>query len=91
VTPGQTGAHSPSGLLISCVNGLAISYAGIRLQHMVASTSFMAVTNVNKFAVILFGILTLGESVRACSRRSIARAHTLLGVSSHTHTRSPRE
>jgi solute carrier family 35 protein len=69
-------------LLISCVNGLAISYAGIRLQHMVAATSFMVVTNVNKFAVILFGILTLGESVRACSRRSIARANTLLGVSS---------
>lgn len=52
-------------LLISCVNGLFISYLGIRLQHMVAATTFMVITNVNKFAVIFFGIVGLGESVRA--------------------------
>ncbi|KAJ1634433.1 hypothetical protein T492DRAFT_973675 [Pavlovales sp. CCMP2436] len=54
-------------LAISCLNGLAISYAGIRLQHMVAATSFMVVTNVNKFAVIFFGIATLGESASYAS------------------------
>mmetsp|Transcript_16016 Transcript_16016/g.41441 ORF Transcript_16016/g.41441 Transcript_16016/m.41441 type:complete len:159 (+) Transcript_16016:691-1167(+) len=49
-------------LLVSCVNGLFISYLGIRLQHLVAATTFMVITNVNKFAVILFGIIGLGES-----------------------------
>lgn len=52
-------------LVLSCVNGLAISYAGIRLQHLVAATSFMVITNVNKFAVIFFGIAAFNEAVCA--------------------------
>ncbi|KAG8462849.1 hypothetical protein KFE25_001622 [Diacronema lutheri] len=49
-------------LLVSCLNGLAISYAGIRLQHLVTATTFMVVTNVNKFAVILFGIAAFNDT-----------------------------
>lgn len=57
-------------VLISCVNGLAISYAGIRLQHKISATSFMVVTNVSKFAVIFFGVTILGESVSTCTREN---------------------
>lgn len=60
-------------LVLSCLNGLAISYAGIRLQHMVAATTFMVITNVNKFAVILFGVLMFGDVVRARARLPRAR------------------
>ena len=41
------------------LNGLAISYAGLRVQQLITATTFMVLTNVNKFAVILFGILFL--------------------------------
>eukprot|EP00304_Pavlova_gyrans_P015894 CAMPEP_0206034154 /NCGR_PEP_ID=MMETSP1466-20131121/1159_1 /ASSEMBLY_ACC=CAM_ASM_001126 /TAXON_ID=44452 /ORGANISM="Pavlova gyrans, Strain CCMP608" /LENGTH=245 /DNA_ID=CAMNT_0053408415 /DNA_START=39 /DNA_END=773 /DNA_ORIENTATION=+ len=49
-------------LILSCVIGLAISYAGLRLQQKVAATTFMVITNVNKFAVIGFGILVFGDT-----------------------------
>lgn len=55
-------------LLVSCLNGLAISYAGIRLQHLVTATTFMVVTNVNKFAVILFGIAAFNDTVLRAAR-----------------------
>lgn len=62
---GSASGRDLAYLAASCVNGLAISYAGIRLQHKIAATSFMVVTNVSKFAVIFFGVAVLGESVRA--------------------------
>ena len=46
----------------SCVNAGAISWAGINAQAYVTATTFMVLTNVNKFAVIAFGIFVLGES-----------------------------
>ena len=46
---------------LSCINGVAISYAGLRVQQLVTATSFMVLTNVNKFIVILFGALVLHE------------------------------
>mmetsp|Transcript_19977 Transcript_19977/g.58991 ORF Transcript_19977/g.58991 Transcript_19977/m.58991 type:complete len:311 (-) Transcript_19977:244-1176(-) len=69
---GALSLHGVAYLIISCLNGLAISYAGIRLQHMVAATTFMVITNVNKFAVIFFGILAFNEtatpmSIMGCS------------------------
>ena len=36
-------------IVISCLNGLAISYAGLRVQQLVTATTFMVLTNVNKF------------------------------------------
>jgi len=59
---GEVSTLGVTYLVISCLNGLAISYAGIRLQHMVAATTFMVITNVNKFAVILFGVIAFNES-----------------------------
>ena len=44
LTPGGVGL-----VLISCVNGVAISYAGLKVQQLVTATSFMVLTNVNKF------------------------------------------
>jgi len=45
------GALSSQGwttIALSCVNGLAISYAGLRVQQLVTATTFMVLTNVNK-------------------------------------------
>lgn len=49
-------------LLLSCVNGVAISYAGIHVQKYVSASTFIVLTNTNKFAVIAFGIFVLGEA-----------------------------
>ena len=49
-------------LASSCVNAVAISWAGINAQAYVTATTFMVLTNVNKFAVIAFGIFVLGEA-----------------------------
>ena len=35
-------------IALSCLNGLAISYAGLRVQQLVTATTFMVLTNVNK-------------------------------------------
>jgi len=61
---------TPGGVLlvfISCVNGLAISYAGLRVQQLVTATSFMVLTNVNKFVVILFGVVALNDEITMLS------------------------
>lgn len=54
--------HQWALLVASCVNAGAISWAGINAQGYVTATTFMVLTNVNKFAVIAFGIFVLGES-----------------------------
>jgi len=48
-------------IIISCLNGLAISYAGLRVQQLLTATTFMVLTNVNKFVVILFGVIVLHD------------------------------
>lgn len=60
------GALSSQGwttIALSCVNGLAISYAGLRVQQLVTATTFMVLTNVNKILVIMFGVLVLNDAV----------------------------
>ena len=49
-------------LVGSCVNAVAISWAGINAQSYVTATTFMVLTNVNKFVVIGFGMFVLNES-----------------------------
>ena len=61
-------------VLTSCINGLAISYAGLRVQQMVTATSFMVLTNVNKFVVILFGVLVLKDELTALSTLGVLLA-----------------
>uniref|UniRef100_A0A7S3AC99 Sugar phosphate transporter domain-containing protein n=1 Tax=Haptolina ericina TaxID=156174 RepID=A0A7S3AC99_9EUKA len=62
---GQLGGFSSwqwTLLLLSCVNGVAISYAGIYVQKFVTASTFLVLTNTNKFGVIAFGIFVLGEA-----------------------------
>jgi len=49
-------------VLGSCVNGVAISWAGINAQAYVTATTFMVLGNLNKFVVIGFGIAVLNEA-----------------------------
>lgn len=49
-------------VVISCVVGMCIGYAGIATQALVSATSFMVLTNVNKFVVIAFGVVMLGDT-----------------------------
>ena len=39
-----------------------ISWAGLNAQMYISATTMLVVTNLNKFVVIAFGILFLGES-----------------------------
>merc|ERR1711920_936143 len=52
---------------LSCLNGVAISYAGLRVQQLVTATTFMVLTNVNKFIVVLFGVIALREALSPIS------------------------
>jgi len=58
---GQLKAMDYALIALSCLNGVAISYAGLRVQQLVTATTFMVMTNVNKFLVILFGAVFLGD------------------------------
>eukprot|EP00928_Gymnodinium_smaydae_P025634 TRINITY_DN2035_c0_g1_i1.p1 TRINITY_DN2035_c0_g1~~TRINITY_DN2035_c0_g1_i1.p1 ORF type:complete len:353 (+),score=62.98 TRINITY_DN2035_c0_g1_i1:93-1151(+) len=49
-------------VFISCVVGIMIGYVGIATQALISATSFMVLTNVNKFVVIGFGMVALGDS-----------------------------
>jgi len=49
-------------LLVSCINAVGISYAGINAQGYVSATTFMVLSNLNKFVVVAFGIMVLHEA-----------------------------
>jgi len=49
-------------LLVSCVAGVAIGYAGINAQRHLTATSFLVVGNVNKFVVIFVGMAFMSEA-----------------------------
>ena len=49
-------------LLVSCVNAVGISYAGINAQGYVSATTFMVLSNLNKFVVVGFGMVVLREA-----------------------------
>ena len=56
------GASDLALLLMSCVNAVGISYAGINAQGYVSATTFMVLSNLNKFVVVAFGMLVLSEA-----------------------------
>jgi solute carrier family 35 protein len=61
---------TPAGcalIVLSCLNGLAISYAGLRVQQLVTATTFMVLTNLNKFIVIFFGVAVLHDPLTLLS------------------------
>jgi len=49
-------------LLVSCLAGVAIGWAGINAQRQLTATSFLVVGNVNKFCVIFVGMAFMSES-----------------------------
>ena len=49
-------------LACSCLNAVGISWAGINAQAYVTATTFMVLSNLNKFVVIGFGIFVLHEA-----------------------------
>ena len=49
-------------LFFSCINAVGISYAGINAQGYVSATTFMVLSNLNKFVVVAFGIVVLHEA-----------------------------
>ena len=49
-------------LVISCIAGVAIGYAGINAQRHLTATSFLVVGNVNKFVVIFIGMAFMSEA-----------------------------
>ena len=49
-------------LVLSCILGIAIGYAGILVQSYLTATSFMVLGNVNKFIVIGVGIVSMHEA-----------------------------
>ena len=51
-----------SSLLTKEGVGTVISWAGLNAQMYISATTMLVVTNLNKFVVIAFGILFLGES-----------------------------
>merc|ERR1712083_978735 len=63
-------------LVASCVNAVAISWAGINCQAYVTATTFMLLANINKFVVIAFGIVFLHETK---STQAVVGCCTALG------------
>jgi len=49
-------------LLVSCIVGIAIGWAGVNAQAHLTATSFLVVGNVNKFVVIFIGIGFMQEA-----------------------------
>jgi len=55
-------AYAGTLLFVSCVNAVGISYAGINAQGYVSATTFMVLSNLNKFVVVGFGMIALREA-----------------------------
>lgn len=57
-------ATASDGVLLfaSCINAVGISYSGINAQAYVSATTFMVLSNVNKFVVVAFGMVVLREA-----------------------------
>ena len=58
----QLSAFDGGLLFFSCINAIGISYAGINAQGYVSATTFMVLSNLNKFVVIAFGMIVLREA-----------------------------
>ena len=72
-------------LFLSCINGVAISWAGINVQSYVSATTFTVLANLNKFVVVAFGMLVLNE---ASSVQSVVGcSFALLGGFAYVHAR----
>ena len=68
--------HQWALLVLSCVVGVGISYAGINLQKYVTASTFMVLQNANKFAVVAFGMIVLQEASDALTMSTPSRIAT---------------
>ena len=53
---------------------MSVRYAGLRVQQLVTATTFMVLTNVNKFIVIFFGVVALREPITPTSAMGMLMA-----------------
>ena len=65
-------------LFASCINAVGISYAGINAQGYVSATTFMVLSNLNKFVVVAFGMIWLREASSWQVRRRHRSCHITL-------------
>ena len=73
-------------IIWSCLCGACISYTAFRAQRRISATSFLVVVNMNKFVVVGYGILVLGEAYKPLA--AIGCALALLGGAYYSWDRS---
>lgn len=64
-------------LAVSCACGLAIGWAGLRVQSHLSATSMLVLTNLNKVVVVAAGVMFFGET--RTERGLLGMAVVLLG------------
>uniref|UniRef100_A0A7S3Z3Q2 Sugar phosphate transporter domain-containing protein n=1 Tax=Lotharella globosa TaxID=91324 RepID=A0A7S3Z3Q2_9EUKA len=82
-------AVTPAGwgfIIWSCLCGACISYTAFRAQRRISATSFLVVVNMNKFVVVAYGIVFLGESYQPIA--AVGTALALLGGAYYSWDRS---
>merc|ERR1712146_863608 len=82
-------AVTPAGwafIVWSCFCGACISYTAFRAQRRISATSFLVVINMNKFVVVAYGIVFLGESYQPLA--GVGTALALLGGAYYSWDRS---
>ena len=87
--PARTMAVSSVGwgfVAWSCACGAFISYTAFRAQRRISATSFLVVVNMNKFVVVGYGILALGE--RYAPLAAVGCAMALCGGAYYSWDRS---
>merc|ERR1712023_62883 len=80
---------TPAGwgfIIWSCLCGACISYTAFRAQRRISATSFLVVVNMNKFVVVAYGIIALGESYKPLA--GVGCALALLGGAYYSWDRS---
>jgi len=80
---------TPAGwgfIVWSCLCGACISYTAFRAQRRISATSFLVIVNMNKFVVVAYGILVLGESYKPLA--GVGTALALLGGAYYSWDRS---
>eukprot|EP00954_Amorphochlora_amoebiformis_P011841 925031-Amorphochlora_amoeboformis.AAC.1 len=70
----------------SCLCGACISYTAFRAQRRISATSFLVIVNMNKFVVVAYGIIVLGESYQPLA--GVGTALALLGGAYYSWDRS---
>merc|ERR550514_1688694 len=73
-------------IMWSSLCGACISYTAFRAQRRISATSFLVVVNMNKFVVVGYGILVLGEAYKPLA--AIGCALALLGGAYYSWDRS---